>query len=58
MVTYVIEGARNTGEVMLKVRRQIGNGWRPVIIITYCQMDDAELKKHFPALFNGRRTAC
>ncbi len=53
LITYAIEGARNTGEVMLNgpAARQ-GMVGDQVIIITYCQLDEAELGKHRPCIIH------
>ncbi|MDD4734985.1 MAG: aspartate 1-decarboxylase [Kiritimatiellae bacterium] len=51
LVTYVIEGTRNTGEVMLNgPAARLGMVGDEVVIITYCQMDVQEAKDYTPRI--------
>lgn len=47
LVTYVIEGTRHTGEVMLNgPAARLGMVGDEVIIISYCQVEEPEAKNH------------
>lgn len=53
LVTYVIEGTRNTGEVMLNgPAARLGMVGDEVIIISYCHMDEESAKKHIPRIIH------
>lgn len=48
-ITYAIRGPKNSGVVMLNgPAARLGQVGDPVIILTYCQMDDAAAKRHHP----------
>lgn len=51
LVTYIIEGTRNTGEVMLNgPAARLGMVGDEVIIISYCHLEDDEAVKHIPQI--------
>ncbi len=51
LITYVIEGPRNTGEVMLNgPAARLGMVGDEVVIIAYCHLDEQEAKKHLPRI--------
>lgn len=48
-ITYAIKGPRHSGVVMLNgPAARLGQVGDPVIILTYCQLDDAAARKHRP----------
>lgn len=48
-ITYAIKGPKNSGRVMLNgPAARLGQVGDPVIILTYCHIDDASAKKHHP----------
>ncbi len=53
LITYVIEGTRNTGEVMLNgPAARLGMIGDQVIIITYCHVNEADVKGHVPRIIH------
>jgi aspartate 1-decarboxylase len=49
--TYVIEGERGTGQIMLNgPAARLGVVGDQVIIITYCQLDNSEIEQHKPRI--------
>lgn len=46
-ITYAIRGKRGSGTVMLNgPAARLGQAGDPVMVLTYCQMDDAAAKKY------------